>query len=179
MDLPVFRYHPDPIASGSVVPWDEACPCCGEVRGYAYDGPVYNEGDTPEGLCPWCIADGKAHTKFDATFVDSEAFAADTPAATIDEITQRTPGFATFQSERWPSCCGEPGAFVTPAGIGEIRQHFRAMEGELMSFIVYELGVSGGAANKLLESLQRDRSPTAFVFQCRKCARPFGYVDTV
>lgn len=179
MSLPPFPFHPDPVRSGSIVASDQKCRCCGQKRGWIYSGPVYAEQDLEDALCPWCIADGKAHTKFDATFVDSEAFAADTPAAMIDEITTRTPGFATFQSERWPSCCGEPGAFVMPAGIADIRREFRAMEGELMSFIVYELGVSGRAAHTLLESLQRDRSPTAFVFQCRKYARPFGYVDTV
>ena len=28
------------------------------------------EGDTPEGLCPWCIADGSAHKKLGVEFTD-------------------------------------------------------------------------------------------------------------
>ena len=142
-------------------------------------GPVYTEADVDEALCPWCIADGTAHTKFDATFIDLEAFADDVPDAIVDEISQRTPGFSTFQSERWPSCCGEPGVFITPAGITEIRQHYRYLEGELMGYIVHELGISGGAARRMLESLNRDQSPTAYVFQCKKCERYLGHVDYV
>jgi uncharacterized protein len=41
MDLPVFRYHPDPIASGSIVASGAQCACCGARRGFIYTGPVY------------------------------------------------------------------------------------------------------------------------------------------
>jgi len=51
------------------------------------------------------------------------------------------------------------------------------LEGELMTYIVQELQISGGAANRMLNGLQKDHSPTAFVFQCRQCERPLGYVD--
>jgi len=61
MDLPVFRYHPDPIASGSVVASAAECVCCGEARGFIYTGPAYCEAELEEALCPWCIADGSAH----------------------------------------------------------------------------------------------------------------------
>jgi uncharacterized protein CbrC (UPF0167 family) len=35
MDLPVFRYHPDPIASGSgsIIASHAQCACCGGRRG--------------------------------------------------------------------------------------------------------------------------------------------------
>lgn len=179
MNLPHFRFHPDPVASGSVIASDKKCRCCGRKRGWLYIGPVYTEKDLHEGLCPWCVADGSAHKKYGATFIDSEAFVADVPTAILDEICQRTPGFATFQQERWPVCCGEPGTFLTPAGITEIRQYYGAMEGDLMGYIVHELRISGGAARRMLESVHRDQSPTAFVFQCKKCERHFGYVDYV
>jgi uncharacterized protein CbrC (UPF0167 family) len=179
MNLPDFRFHLNPIASGSVVVSEKKCRCCGQARGAIYVGPVYAEQELDESLCPWCIADGSAHEKFDATFVDTEAFQESAPAERVDEITQRTPGFATLQQERWPSCCEEPGAFVTPAGIAEIRPHYRTMEGDLMGYIVHEMGISGGAARRMLDSLNREKSPTAFVFQCRKCERHFGYVDSV
>jgi uncharacterized protein len=179
MELPSFRFHPDPVRSGSITASDEVCRCCGQKRGWVYVGPVYSEADVEEVVCPWCIADGSAHEKLDVTFVDTEAVSDDVPADIVDEITQRTPGFNSFQSERWPSCCGEPGAYITPAGITEIRQHYRAMEGELMSHIVHDHGISGGAAKRMLESLHREQSPSAFVFQCRKCERFFGHIDYV
>lgn len=179
MSLPTFRFHPDPVRSGSIVASRKLCRCCGQKRGWIYTGPVYGETDLDEALCPWCIADGSAHAKFGTEFIDTNGIDDDVPPAAVDEIAQRTPGFASFQAERWLSCCGEPAAFVTPAGIADIRTHFRSLEGELMTFIVHELGISGGAARRMFEALHRDQSPTAFVFQCRKCERHLGYVDYV
>ncbi|MGH7712620.1 MAG: CbrC family protein, partial [Gemmatimonadaceae bacterium] len=91
MTLPEFRYHPDPIASGSIVVSSAMCRCCGQSRGYIYDGPVYAGEELTDALCPWCIADGSAHAKFDAAFTDSEAFAVGTPASAVQEIAERTP----------------------------------------------------------------------------------------
>jgi uncharacterized protein CbrC (UPF0167 family) len=42
-EVPRFRYHPDPIATGSVVPSDATCALCSEARGYIYTGPVHCE----------------------------------------------------------------------------------------------------------------------------------------
>jgi uncharacterized protein CbrC (UPF0167 family) len=42
-ELPSFRYHPDPIGTGSIAESGEACRCCHQARGYMYTGPVYAE----------------------------------------------------------------------------------------------------------------------------------------
>jgi uncharacterized protein CbrC (UPF0167 family) len=65
--LPDFRYHPDPLGSGSVIASAESCDACGQARGYVYDGPVYAEDDQWV-FCPWCIADGTAARRYDAEF---------------------------------------------------------------------------------------------------------------
>jgi len=178
-NLPVFRYHPDPIRSGSVIESSVRCRSCRTTRGFIYTGPVYAERELGDVLCPWCIADGSAHEKFDATFVDSEAFAEDAPETAITEITERTPGFSAWQEEKWPSCCGESAAFLTPAGINEIREQYPRLEGALMMFIVHQLGISGGAARQTLEALRRNQSPTAFVFKCLHCDGFPVYVDSI
>lgn len=176
--LPFFRFHPDPIGSGSVVASDNRCQCCGKKRGWIYIGPVYAAaGVADDALCPWCIADGTAHARLGAEFVDSEAFAEPVTDALADEVINRTPGFATWQSERWLSCCGEPAAFITPAGRAEIAQRFPRLEAELMGHIVHELEISGAAAHSLLASLHREHGPTAYVFQCRKCERHLAYIN--
>lgn len=175
--LPSFRYHVDPLASGSVESSQASCACCGEARGFTYVGPVYSEVSLDGALCPWCIASGDAFRRFGATFVDSEAFDEESDRAQVEIIVERTPGFNAWQPERWPSCCGEPAAFVTPAGIADIRSRFRSQEASLMSYVVYELGISGGAALRLLERLSRDASPTAYVFQCLHCDNFPVYVD--
>jgi uncharacterized protein CbrC (UPF0167 family) len=176
MELPTFRYHPDPIGSGSVVASDTTCACCGKSRGHIYTGPVYAEEDLEDALCPWCIADGAAHKKFDATFVDSEAFPDDAPQDAVEEIVERTPGYNAWQSEVWPVCCDDAAAFLTPAGIKELRSQ-QDLEGIAMTYIVQEMGISGGAATRLLTSLNKDAGPTAYLFQCLHCGRHLLHID--
>jgi len=175
--LPDFRYHPDPIRSGSIVASSESCRCCGQSRGYFYDAPVYTEAALEGGLCPWCIADGSAHRQFAATFVDSEAFGDGTPEAAVEEIMQRTPGYSAWQSEHWPACCGDATAFLMPAGIKEVREHFPEWEGSVLGYIVYGMGISGGAATRLLGSLDRNAGPTVYLFRCLSCEEPHFHID--
>ena len=40
-----------------------------------------------------------------------------------------------------------------------------------------DLGVSGGAATRMLQALSRDRGPTAYIFQCLQCGTWELYVD--
>jgi uncharacterized protein len=158
MDLPTFRYHPNPIASGSVVASDAACVCCRQRRGFIYAGPAYSESELDDALCPWCIAD-------------------DIAREIVEEIALRTPGFAAWQQEKWLACCGDAAAFLEPIGHTELRLRYPQLEGALMMYIVHELEISGAAAVRLLQSLDRDRGPTAYVFACRHCDNKPAYID--
>jgi uncharacterized protein CbrC (UPF0167 family) len=175
--LPAFRYHPDPLDTGSIRPFDARCVVCKRRRGFIYTGPVYTEDDAANAICPWCIADGSAHRTLGATFVHNQAFPAETPDEVIDTIVERTPGYSAWQAEEWPSCCGDAAAFIGPLGIAEIRAKYRHLESFLMSQIVHGLGISGGAATRFLESLRRDASPTAYLFKCLHCDEPQVHVD--
>ncbi len=179
MDLPVFRYHPDPIASGSIVASDAQCACCGEHRGFIYTGPAYSEEELEDALCPWCIADGRAHEKFDASFVDTAGFPDDVPQEVVEEVAYRTPGFNSWQEGQWLGCCGDAAAFLEPAGYAEIHARYPQIEGQLMMYIVHELGISGAAATGLLHGLQRDHGATAYIFACRHCDAKPAYIDFV
>jgi uncharacterized protein CbrC (UPF0167 family) len=97
MDLPVFTYHPDPLASGSVAASDTPCTCCKARRGFIYTGPAYCEAELDDAICPWCIADGAAHKAFDASFTDPAGFPDGVPPDVVDEIAYRTPGFNSWQ----------------------------------------------------------------------------------
>ncbi len=46
-----------------------------------------------------------------------------------------------------------------------------------MMYIVHELVISGAAAVRLLQSLDRDHGPTAYVFSCRHCDNKPAYID--
>ena len=176
--LPAFRYHPDPVRSGSVVASEVVCRCCGQNRGYIYTGPIYAEADDlDDKLCPWCIASGEAHRKFDATFVDSEAFADDIAQSAMEEIAERTPGYNTFQAEAWPECCDNAVEFIMPAGIAELRKYDYTLEGQLMGHIVHEMQLSGGAAAGLLNALNKDAGPTVYLFRCPRCQMHHFHID--
>ncbi|WP_208533113.1 CbrC family protein, partial [Pseudomonas aeruginosa] len=69
--LPHFRYHPEPLASSSIEASATTCQCCGKARGYVYTGSPYSRHELPPGsLCPWCIADGSAAARYEASFSD-------------------------------------------------------------------------------------------------------------
>src|SRR5262245_51685164 len=70
-ELPTFVYHPDPVATGSIVRATLTCSCCERERAYTYAGAVFAEEELEDELCPWCIADGSAAEKYDATFTDA------------------------------------------------------------------------------------------------------------
>ena len=177
IELPEFKYHRDPVQSGSVESSDKRCRCCNEARGYIYAGPFYSGQDLDDAICPWCVADGSAHEKFDATFVDEAALPDDLPESVVQQIAWRTPGYNVWQSEQWFSCCNDAMTFLEPVGIREIRERYREIEFNVLGNILYDLKISGGAAKRVLESLDRKRTPTAYVFQCSHCGAYRSFVD--
>ncbi|UGS88834.1 CbrC family protein (plasmid) [Ralstonia wenshanensis] len=119
--LPYFRYHPAPLATGAVAASEKICACCNQARGYIYVGPVYSVNDLHDALCPWCIADGSAASKLDASFADSHPLArAGVPAEVMEEVNLRTPGYISWQQEWWLSHCGDACEFHGDASIQDI-----------------------------------------------------------
>jgi uncharacterized protein CbrC (UPF0167 family) len=166
--LPSFRYHPDPIATGSVVLSDTLCRCCGQARGYIYKASVYCRELLRESLCPWCIADGSAAQKFDAVFSDAEPLAqAGVPMATIKEVTERTPGYISWQQEVWLSCCGDACEFHGDAP----KQELDALTGEPLASLFSECGIDRITWDKILKSYQPGGNPAVYRFRCRHCGQ--------
>jgi uncharacterized protein CbrC (UPF0167 family) len=168
MTLPSFAYHPDPLATGSIVESDAECEACGQERGYRYTGPVYAEDDI-EDLCPWCIADGSAADRFDATFTDLDD---DLPDDAADTIAKRTPGFSGWQQEVWLSHCGDGAAFLGRVGAAEL-----AAYPDAVADIRLGLGHRDGA-DHFLAALDKDGEPTAYLFRCRVCGTHLAYTDS-
>lgn len=177
--LPKFRYHPDPVATGSLKPSTQTCVCCGQARGFIYTGPVLAADEHEEDICPWCIADGSAHDKLDAEFTDRAAVGdsgkwAKVPAAVADEVAFRTPGFAGWQQERWFTCCGDAALFLGRAGFAEVSAHGPALATALRA----ELGWDEGPEwQKYLRALSLNDEPTAYLFRCAHCQQINGYSD--
>jgi len=126
MNLPKFKYHPDPIASGSIKPSNNPCECCGENRGFIYTGPVYSIDELDECICPWCINDGSANEKFNAAFSDISGVGGFgrgwvSVSREIKEIVAyRTPGFSGWQQEEWWTHCDDAAEFLGPAGYEDL-----------------------------------------------------------
>ena len=176
MKLPIFKYHPDPLASGSIVESDQQCRCCGKKTGFIYAGPVYAEDELDQAICPWCIADGSAADKFDATFTDESGIGdgevAVTPEAE-EEVARRTPGFSGWQQERWLGCCDDAAAFLGPMG----RKELEKLGPTALAAVHEECGLEDEEWTDYFEALNRDDGPTAYVFRCLHCGKLKAYSD--
>jgi len=181
MELPFFKYHPDPIATGSIRPSDTKCAVCGQVRGYIYTGPVYCEGEYNDRICPWCIADGSAHEKLEAEFTDLACIGGcgdwdwDNVSSEeiLEEVAYRTPGFSGWQQESWFTHCNDAAAYLGIVGYKELM----AFGPPAIEVIQEETDIDDDEWEDYLKALNRDGSPTAYLFRCLHCGSYGGYVD--
>ncbi len=177
--LPTFKYHPDPVKTGSIKPSSAECICCGKSRGYFYAGPVCAVEEYDESICPWCIADGSAHEKLDASFHDESGVGGggmwdDVPEAVVEEIAFRTPGFSAWQQEQWWSHCGDAAQFLGRAGRAELE----GAGPQAIAAIQESTGLEDGEQwDEFFAALDKDGSPTAYLFKCSKCGQLGGYQD--
>lgn len=179
MPLPTFKYHPDPAATGSIQISDMECVCCRQSRGYIYAGPVYSTEEIDEQICPWCIADGSAANKYDASFTDDASIGdcgdgQAIPDHVIDEVARRTPGFSGWQQEQWFTHCGDAGAFIGAAGREELEQFGESA----IASIQESTGLLPGPEwEHFFKALDKDGSPRAYIFRCTRCGVLGGYQD--
>jgi uncharacterized protein CbrC (UPF0167 family) len=175
-ELPRFRYHPDPLATGSLVAADVTCAGCERRRPFTYAGPVYAEANLRKVLCPWCIADGTAAQRFGAQFTDVDwTVPGDVPDAATDEVLHRTPGFVGWQQERWLHHCGDAAAFLGAAGAAELADLPDALEA--LRAEARGSRWSPGETDEYLAALDRDGQPTAYLFRCLVCGTQLAYSD--
>jgi hypothetical protein len=179
MELPNFKYHPDPVLTGHFVKSDAKCTCCGKARGFIYTGPVYALEEYDECICPWCIADGSAHEKLGASFTDEVGIGGgglwdEVADEVVQEVAHRTPGFHGWQQEQWWTHCGEAAAFIGRAGCKELK----SLGSQATAAIRKSAGFSDGPEwHRFFLTLEKDGSPTAYIFRCTKCGQFGGYQD--
>ncbi|WP_370424097.1 CbrC family protein (plasmid) [Streptomyces sp. QH1-20] len=173
--FPEFPYHPDPVATGVVVPSGAACVCCGKERGYIYRGPVYAAEELTGRLCPWCIADGSVAERFDAHFTAGTCLGDDVSLEVLEAVDRHTPGFAAWQEPQWLFHCGDGAAFLGVVGAAELAAHPDALE--TLQAETAGWGWPPDQAEHYLSSLDKDDQPTAYLFRCRSCAAYLAYSD--
>ena len=117
MKIPEFKYHPDPIKTGAFSQGEyRKCDCCNESTNIWYSEPFYTAKDGIECLCPNCIANGMAASKFDGEFQDPESTDRVSNPDKLDELIHRTPGYFGWQQEYWIAHCDDYCAFVGYVG---------------------------------------------------------------
>jgi hypothetical protein len=166
-ELPAFRYHPDPVATGAVeAAPDAVCPCCGLSTGWAYCMQPYGAGNQPDHLCPWCIADGSAAARFGSEFV-SDFASGEVPKEVVAEINLRTPGYLSWQGERWQVCCGDAAVFLGSVGWDRLQTLPDAQAAI----------VEDGWGADALPAMHADGDLSAYLFRCRHCGRHLAHAD--
>lgn len=164
--LPTFAYHPDPLATGSVLRSSDVCERCEVARGFIYAGPIYAVEEV-EFVCPWCIADGSAAAAFDAEFTDVHGAPSEVPSDVLDQISRRTPGFAGWQQERWMYHCSDGAEFHGRAGYVDVAE----LPGVLDMIAV------DGWPKDALQHMSVDGDLTGYLFICRHCRCFLAYAD--
>ena len=170
MELPKFKYHPDPIKTGSIKKSDMVCECCNKQTGYVYTGSIYCKSNV-ENLCPWCIANGKAHEKYDAEFTsisyeeDKEDDECTCSEETFNEVFHRTPGFSSFQESDWQCHCNDLCEFHGIATVGDFR-NISEKETERLYRVTY---LDETELNELKKGDANEEQTYFFKFICRHC----------
>lgn len=174
MTLPVFNYHPDPVATGSIKASDEVCGCCGKARGYSYQKRMYAV-NPPEVICPWCISDGSCAEKFEGMFCDSyPLIEAGVPGAIIDEVTKRTPSFASWQEEVWLSHCGDACEFH--GDVSKKEMHEMSLP-QFQAAFHDDTSLNVAFMKSFAENYEPGGNPAIYKWICRKCGEVRYYAD--
>ncbi|WP_180687579.1 CbrC family protein [Streptomyces gossypiisoli] len=172
-NLPYFRYHPEPVASGSIRESAETCACCERATGWIYTATFYTAQQVSGRFCPWCIADGSAAERFEGEFTDSYGLDG-VSAETLEQVTHRTPGFHAWQDPHWLVHCNDAAAFIGEVGYTELAAHPDALD-QLRA----DLRLSGWHDASQLENFLTNlgHGASAMLFRCTSCGTHLAYAD--
>ncbi|MDO4258292.1 MAG: CbrC family protein [Actinomycetaceae bacterium] len=171
VDLPTFRYFPDPVFTGAIEGSDgeNPCECCGEIRDWKYRSHVwYEDGEEREEanfVCPWCISSGRVQEQWGSefTFEFDEADLEPT-IESYEEVIHRTPGYFSWQEARWRAHCGEAMAFKGYVGWGDIKDNPSVCASVEHHADILDMMIPGGMINGLL-------------FECLHCETQILSID--
>jgi uncharacterized protein len=164
--VPVFKYHPDPLSTGSMKASGATCDCCGQARGYEYTASFYTPRRPKPTLCPWCISNGDAAKKYEGQFSDDYPLQrALLPEGIIAEVCERTPGYSSWQQEVWQSHCNDACAFHGDAEPGELQ----SLTGNALSALLLSNGIKERHWQPFLDGYEKGGNPAMYKFVCRHC----------
>lgn len=175
--LPSFPLFADPLGQKAFKKSKKTCEVCEEARGYVYAGPQYGEQDEDLTVCPWCIADGSAGEE-GITFNDLEgpvfpAGGADMSEEEMDQVEQRTPGFNTWQGNHWITCCGKACVYLGSAEAEDLAGRWA----EAVPSMFEGQDFPADEQREVVEAVDPEGSPCAYVFKCQVCSGLRAYWD--
>lgn len=179
MELPHFKYYPDPVKTGAFrTDKTVICDCCGKETGVYYTSPFYTIEDV-NFLCPHCIADGSAAQKFNGQFLDTDGIEAldgheidnaECEAGTpLDELIHRTPCYHGWQEERWLAHCGDYCTYIGGFSWQDIEEMGLSAE--------IEENYNGGFPIDVIKQNCDGCDMVAHLFRCLVCGKHRIYVD--
>lgn len=149
------------------------CICCKKSRGYIYIAAVYTTQDIEE-ICPWCIADGSAAEKFSATFTDDYSLSqAKLSGEIISEVTERTPGFISWQQEKWLTHCNDACEFHGDLEVSEAKN----LTDKEIDTLCVESEMNLEDIEEILKHYEKGGNPAVYKFICHHCREIRLYTD--
>jgi uncharacterized protein CbrC (UPF0167 family) len=144
-----------------------------------YAGPAESEkhGTLSGMLCPWCVADGSAARRFEASFTDATAVTG-VPEIVQEALETRTPGIAGMGHKHWVGCCGDATAYLGRVGAEELRGSFAPALPAVREAMERQYQVYGEERDRMVDGLRRNGA-SAYVFQCLHCNTVHAYFDDV
>lgn len=173
MELPYFKYHPNPLQTGAIVASQKVCQCCHQVKGYIYRASIYSEEDVDD-VCPWCIKQGLAAKKFAATFNDDHPLlAVGVSADVVAEVCERTPGYCTWQQEVWQTHCDTACIFHGDA----TKEDIEGLSGAELEYFLKEQMLDKEIWQNILEHYNEGGDTAIYKFECSVCAQAVFSLD--
>jgi uncharacterized protein CbrC (UPF0167 family) len=163
--LPTFKYHVDPFATRVFEASEAECPVCHRATGYAYVGPFYTNNDVAN-LCPWCIADGRAATKYNGYFVTPYSLEKVSQLSQTEELQLRTPGYFFGSDYFWPAHCGDYCTLLQKVHWADITH----LENELTDDLD-QLEVEDGEDRQAKRDALEGTALWAYLFRCQTCGQ--------
>lgn len=161
--LPKFRYHPNIYDTDKVLDavtfGENTCQCCGE-KTEVYVTTMYCR-ERIECICMECVASGKAVEKFGGGFVQDAEKAL--TKEKIDELFKRTPGYVSWQGERWLACCDDYCEYLGDVGYAELE--------EMNLVHLIDEFKEEEDADFDNEDLEKGGSPAGYLFRCLHCGK--------
>lgn len=140
-----------------------------------YVGPIYCAANVDE-VCPWCIADGRAAMKWDASFNDIHGVHnTNVSREIVDIIYRRTPGFSTWQTNMW--MFAETDAMVF---LGEVNGKNLLNEGNTEKVEACLAALAKWQSLRAVEALMTimpGGEPAIYLFQDRQTGSFSAYAD--